>query len=79
LILLVAIICRKIGIQIWHLGKYIFDTLLTLVWGGNLYTCKWNDIKNIQNLILTSFLAVRRTTPYPIILLEMRIMPLEIL
>ena len=78
--------CREAEIQSWHLKKYLFDTLVTPVilygvevWGGSLSKDKWNDIKKIQKLFLTNFLAVRRTTPYPILLLEIGSMPLEAL
>ena len=78
--------CRHVGIQSWNLKKYLFDTLVTSVilygvevWGGSLSKDIWNDIEKIQKLFLTNFLAVRRTTPYPILLLETGSLPLETL
>ena len=78
--------CRQADIQSWNLKKYLFDTLVTPVilygvevWGGSLSKDRWNDIEKIQKLFLTNFLAVRRTTPYPILLLETGSMPLEAL
>ena len=49
------------------------------VWGGSLSKDRWNDIEKIQKLFLTNFLAVRRTTPYSILLLETNNLPLETL
>ena len=78
--------CKQANIQSWNLKKYLFDTLVTLVimygvevWGGSLSKDRWNDIEKIQKLFLTKFLVVRRTTPYPILLLETGSMPLEAL
>ena len=78
--------CRQAGIQSWNLKKYLFDTLVTPVilygvevWGGSLSKDRWNDIKKIQKLFLTNFLAIQRTTPYPTLLLEIGGMPLAVL
>ena len=58
--------CKQADVQSWQPIE---------VWGGSLSKDKWNDIKKVQKLFITNFLAVRRTTPYPILLLEIGSLP----
>jgi len=49
------------------------------VWARSISKERWKDIKKIQKLFLNTFLVVRRTTPYPIRLLETGSLTLEAL
>lgn len=78
--------CRRAQIGSWRLKKYLFDTLVTPVllygvevWGGSLSKASWNEVEKIQKRFLTSFLAVKVTTPYSILLIETGSLPIELL
>ena len=79
-------ICNVGRIKSWALKKYLFLTLVTLVflyvveeWGNNISLCTWKEFENVQKHFLIKFLQVKQQTPYVLLLLEIGSLPIEIM
>ena len=69
--------------------KYIFDTLVTPMFLYGMEVWGWTvvafvnpfgkSVKMSKNIILTKFLQVKKPTPYTLLLLETRFLPIEIM
>ena len=76
----------SVGRLDFSLKNYLFGTLVLLVilygvevWGGSLSKSTWKEFESIQKCFLTNFLQVKVQTPYPLLLLECGILPIEVL
>ena len=68
----------------WGKNKFLFKTLVTPVilygcevWGCNISRETWRRIKKIQKRFITYNLKIKSNTPYPILLLEAGLSPIE--
>ena len=68
----------------WDKKKLLFETLVTLVilyrcevWGCSISRESWREIEQIQKRFLTYNLKNKSNTPYPIILIEVGLSPIE--
>lgn len=64
--------------------KFLFETLVTLVilydceaWGCNISWESWRNIEKIQKRFITYNLKIKSNTPYPILLIEVELSPIE--
>ena len=78
--------CNAGEIKCWALKKYLFDTLVTPVllygvevWGGSIAMSTWKEFESFQKHFHIKFFQVKTQTPYMLLLLESRSLPIEIL
>jgi hypothetical protein len=76
--------CKSTDLWIWDKKNLLFETLVTLVilygcevWGCNISRESWRNIEQIQNNLTTYNLKIKGNTPYPILLLEAGLSPIE--
>ena len=77
-------VCRHKDINSWTVRRILFDayvmqTMLYGVemWGGSIPHSMWDDIEKLQKSFFRSFIGVRTSTPYSLLLLETRCLPIE--
>ena len=68
----------------WNKKKFLFETLVTPVilygcevWGCSISRESWRKIDQIQKRFITYNLKIKRNTPYPILLIEVGLSPIE--
>lgn len=76
--------CKKADIWSWEMRKFLFKSLVQpvilygcQVWGTNLAKGMWKKIEKVQKRFLIEELGVRVQTPYPMVLAETGMLPLE--
>ena len=76
--------CKSAELWSWDKKKLLFETLVTLVilygcevWGCSIYRESWRKIEKIQNNFITYNLKIKGNMPYPILLLETSLSPIE--
>ena len=77
---------KEENLVMWDKKKLLFETLVTPiifygceVWGCIISRESWRNIEKIQKCFITYKLKIKRNTPYPIILIEVGLSPIEIL
>ena len=70
--------------MIWDKKKLLFETLVAPVilygcevWGCSISRESWRKIKQIQKHFITYNLKIKSNTPYPILLIEVGLSPIE--
>jgi len=68
----------------WDKKKFLLETLVTPiilygceVWGCSISRESWRNIEQIQKHLITYNLKIKSNTPYPILLLEVGLPPIE--
>jgi hypothetical protein len=68
----------------WDKKKFLFETLVTPVilygcevWGCSISRESWRKIEQIQKRFITYNLKIKSNTPYPILLIEAGLSPIE--
>jgi hypothetical protein len=76
--------CKSTDLWIWDKKKILFETLVTpvilygcKVWGCNISRESWRKIEQIQKNFITYNLKIKGNTPYPILLTEASLSPIE--
>jgi hypothetical protein len=76
--------CKSMDLWLWDKKKLLFETLITLVilygcevWGCNISRESWRKIEKIQKCFITYNLKIKGNTPYPILLIEVSLSPIE--
>jgi hypothetical protein len=76
--------CNSVDLWIWDKKKLLFETLITPfilyqceLWGCSISSESWRKIEQIQNNFITYNLKIKGNTPYPILLLETSLSPIE--
>jgi hypothetical protein len=75
---------KSTGLWKWDNKKLLFETLITLVilygcdvWGCNISRESWRNTDQIQKYFITYNLKIKGNTPYHVLLIEVRIPPIE--
>ena len=78
--------CKANDLCIWSKKMFLFETLVTLVilyecefWGCSISKESWIKIEMIQNQFRTYNLKIKGNIPYPILLIEASLSPIEIM
>jgi hypothetical protein len=78
--------CNSHDLSSWDKNKLLFETLVTHVilygcevWGCSISHELWRKIEKIQNNFITYNLKIKGNMPYPILLLETSLSPIEIM
>ena len=76
--------CKAANLMMWDKKKFLFETLVTPVilydcevWGCNFSRESWRKIEQIQKRFITYNLKIKSNTPYPILLIEVALSPIE--
>jgi hypothetical protein len=76
--------CKLAYLWLWDKKKLLFETLITPiilygyeVWGCNISRESWRKIEQIQKRFITYNLKIKGNTPYPILLIEASLSPIE--
>ena len=76
--------CKAANLVMWDKKKFFFETLVTPiilygceVWGCNVSRESWRKIEQIQKRFITYNLKIKSNTPYPILLIEVGLSPIE--
>ena len=76
--------CKATELVMWDKKKFLFETLVTPVilngcevWGCNISRESWRKIEQIQKRFITYNLKIKSNTPYPILLIEVGLSPIE--
>jgi hypothetical protein len=76
--------CKSDELWSWDKKKLLFETLVTPVilygcevWGCSKYRESWRKIEQIQKNFITYNLKIKGNTPYPILLVETSLSPIE--
>ena len=76
--------CKSVDIYIWSKKRFLFETLFTPVvlyrcevWGRSVSRESWRKIEMIQKQFITYNLKIKGNTPYPILLIESGLSPIE--
>eukprot|EP00253_Pinus_taeda_P016131 PITA_16131 len=76
--------CKTTNLVMWDRIKFLFETLVTPVilygcevWGCSISRESWRKIEQIQKRFITYNLKIKRNTPYPILLIEVGLSPIE--
>jgi hypothetical protein len=76
--------CKSTDLWSWDKKKLLFETLVTPVilygcevWGCSISRESWRKIEKIQKNFITYNLKIKGNTPYPILLLETSLSPIE--
>jgi hypothetical protein len=76
--------CKAVDLWIWDKKKLFFETLVTHVilygcevWGCSISRESWRKIEKIQKNFITYNLKIKGNMPYPILLLETSLSPIE--
>ena len=78
--------CKSVDLCIWRKKKFLFETLITPlvlygceVSGCSIFIDSWRNIEMIQKQFITYNLKIKGNTPYPILLIEFGLSPIEIM
>jgi hypothetical protein len=76
--------CKSADLWSWYKKKLLFETLVTPVilyecevWGYSIFRECWRKIEKIQNNFITCNLKIKGNMPYPILLIETSLSPIE--
>ena len=76
--------CKSSHMVMWDRNKFLFETLFIHVilygcevWGWNISRESWRNIQQIQKWFITYNLKIKSNTPYPILLIEAGVSPIE--
>ena len=76
--------CKSANLIMWDKKKFLFETLVTPVilygcevWGCSISRESWRKIEQIQKHFITYNLKIKNNTPYPILLIEVGLPPIE--
>ena len=76
--------CKAAILMMWDKKKLLFETLLTPVilygcevWGCSISRESWRKIEKIQKRFITYNLKIKSNIPYHILLIEVRLSPIE--
>jgi hypothetical protein len=76
--------CKSADLWSWDKKKLLFETLVTPiilygceVWGCSISRESWRKIEQIQKNFITYNLKIKGNMPYPILLLETSLSPIE--
>jgi hypothetical protein len=76
--------CKSAELWSWDKKKLLFETLVTPVilygcevWGCSISRESWRKIEKIQKNFITYNLKIKGNTPYPILLVETSLSPIE--
>jgi hypothetical protein len=76
--------CKSADLWSWDKKKLLFETLVTPVivygcgvWGCSISRESWRKMEQIQKNFITYNLKIKGNTPYPILLLETSLSPIE--
>ena len=76
--------CKMTNFVMWDKKKFLFETLVTPlilngyeVWGCSISKESWRKIEQIQKHFITYNLKIKSNTPYPILLIEAGLSPIE--
>jgi hypothetical protein len=76
--------CKLVDLWLWDKKFFLFETLVTLiilygckVWGCSIFRESWRKIEQTQKKIITYDLKIKGITPYPILLIEASLYPVE--
>jgi hypothetical protein len=76
--------CKSVELWSWDKKKLLFETLVTPVilygcevWGCSISRESWRKIEQIQKNFITYNLKIKGNTPYPILLVETSLSPIE--
>ena len=76
--------CKMTNLVMWDKKKFLFETLVTPVilygcevWGCSISRESWRKIEQIQKRFTMYNLKIKSNTPYPILLIEVGISPIE--
>ena len=74
--------CKSDNLVMWDKKKFLFETLVIPiygceVWGCNISRESWRKIEQIQNQFITYNLKIKSNMPYPILLIEVGLSPIE--
>jgi hypothetical protein len=76
--------CKLSYIWLWDKKNILYETLVTPInlyvcelWGSNISRESWRKIEHIQKNFITYNLKIKGNTPYPILLIEAIISPIE--
>jgi hypothetical protein len=76
--------CKSVDLWSWDKKKLFFETLVTpiIIYGYEVLGCSifresWRKIEQIQKNFITYNLKIKENTPYPILLLEASLSPIE--
>ena len=76
--------CKSANLIMWDKKKFLFEILVIPiilygceVWGCNISSECWRKIEQIQKRFITYNLKIKSNTPYPILLIEMGLSPIE--
>ena len=76
--------CKSTEIWIWDKKKFLFESLVIPVilygceaWGCSVSREYWRKIEQIQNNFITYNLKIKGNMPYPILLVETSLSPIE--
>ena len=58
---------------------FVMQTMMYGVemWGGSISDVMWDDVEKLQKSFIRKYLGVRVTTPYSLLLMETRRLPME--
>ena len=72
------------NLVMWNRKKFLFETLVTPVilygcevWGCSISRESWRNIEQIHKRFITYNLKIKSNTPYPILLIEVGLSPIE--
>ena len=72
------------NLVMWDRKKFLFETLVTPVilygcevWGCSISRESWRKIEKIHKFFITYNLKIKSNTPYPILLIEVGLSPIE--
>ena len=76
--------CKSTNLVMWDKNKFLFKNILIPVilygyevWGCNISREYWRNIEQIQKHFITYNLKIKSNTPYPILLIEVSLSPIE--
>jgi hypothetical protein len=76
--------CKSAELWSWDKKKLLFETLVTPdilygceVWGCSISRESWRKIEQIQKNFIIYNLKIKGNTPYPILLVETNLSPIE--
>ena len=76
--------CKTINLIMWDRKKFLFETLITLVilygcevWGCSISRESWRKIEKIQKHFIMYNIKIKSNTPFPILLIEVGLFPIE--
>ena len=76
--------CKEENLVTWDKKKILFETLVTpiIFYGCEVWVCNisresWRNIEQIQKRFITYNIKIKSNTPYPILLIEVGLSPIE--